>query len=460
MTSVFRRYAADAFPTGSLRQRYLGGAFWVMFGSSVSQAATFVALLIVARMLGSSAFGKYGMVQSTTGMLGLLAGLGLGLTTTKYVGELRSTDPERCGRIIGLATILSALTAGSVAVGLLLVAPALAAHQLNAPQLSSSLRIASIVLLFSAMTGVQTGTLMGLEAFKLAAYINLARAVLTLPLVVGGARFFGVNGVFAGMAVTAVATFLTTAVAQSFASRQKGIEIAYKNVWGEAPALWTFTVPGLLAMLVPGVVFWVVRGIIARQPNGYAELGVFTAADQWTQIMTFMAANLNQVALPIMANILAGNDWARFRKMVLGNILLPVLITFLFALVVVVSAPLIGRLYGASFTGLSLVLMLVGVVAVLQVLCGTLGNLLASMSKMWWGLLFNLLWGAVLMGATLLLANEGALGLASAYLIAYACHAVWGSAFSWRRMQALKRGWSADPVSVPRARLEQQWLQD
>src|ERR1022692_3038167 len=42
------------------------------------------------------------MIQSTVGMLGIFAGLGLGITATKYVAELRSHDPERAGRIIAL----------------------------------------------------------------------------------------------------------------------------------------------------------------------------------------------------------------------------------------------------------------------------------------------------------------------------------------------------------------------
>lgn len=448
MNETISRKISAIIPKGSLRQRYFGGAFWTLFGSGISQVATFVALLIVARMLGSNAFGEYGMVQSTTGMLGLLAGLGLGLTTTKYVGELRNTDPARCGRLIGLATNLSVIAAGAVALGLWLGAPVLATQQLNAPQLALSLRIASLTLVFSAMTGVQTGTLMGLEAFRVTAYINLARAIFTLVLVIGGARLFGVNGIFAGMAVTAAATFLATASVQRQASRKIGIEIKYRNVWGEARTLWAFTLPGLLAMLLPGVVFWLVRGIIARQPNGYAELGVFTAADQWTQIMSFIAAGLNQVALPILSNIYGSSDWQRFRKMVLGNVLLPVFITLVFALLVIISAPWIARAYGESFTGLLGVLRIVGIVAVMQVLGGALGNLLASLGEMWWGLLFNSLWGAVLIGATSLLAKDGALGLARAYLIAYACHSVWGSVFSWRRIQALKQGWTGAVAST------------
>ena len=44
---------------------------------------------------GQEGFGALGMIQSTAGMLGVLAGLGLGITATKYVSELRRLDPLR-----------------------------------------------------------------------------------------------------------------------------------------------------------------------------------------------------------------------------------------------------------------------------------------------------------------------------------------------------------------------------
>jgi len=41
--------------------------------------------IVVARILGKEEFGQLAIVQSTVGMLGVIAGLGLGLTATKHV---------------------------------------------------------------------------------------------------------------------------------------------------------------------------------------------------------------------------------------------------------------------------------------------------------------------------------------------------------------------------------------
>ena len=72
-----------------------GGAFWSVAGALISRgflAGGFAGVRVVP---GQEGFGALGMIQSTAGMLGVLAGLGLGITATKYVSELRRLDPLR-----------------------------------------------------------------------------------------------------------------------------------------------------------------------------------------------------------------------------------------------------------------------------------------------------------------------------------------------------------------------------
>src|SRR6266480_5058102 len=146
-------------PADSLRGRFARGAVWSLIGAVISQGSNLAASVITARLLGREQFGQYGMVQSTVGMFGVFAGMGLGLTATKYVAELRVINPERAGRIIALSTAVALATATTAVVALFAVAPWLAASTLNAPHLSAVLRIATGVLFLNALNGTQTGTL-------------------------------------------------------------------------------------------------------------------------------------------------------------------------------------------------------------------------------------------------------------------------------------------------------------
>jgi len=76
-------------PEGPLLGRFVVGAFWSVAGALISRGFLLAASVVCAWFLGKEGFGALGMIQSTTGMLGVLAGLGLGITATKYVSELR-----------------------------------------------------------------------------------------------------------------------------------------------------------------------------------------------------------------------------------------------------------------------------------------------------------------------------------------------------------------------------------
>jgi O-antigen/teichoic acid export membrane protein len=165
--SLWGRIAAS-----ELHSRLVRGAFWSLAGAVISQGLALVALIVAARVLGKTQFGEYGMIASTVGALGVFAGLGLGLTATKFVAEHRLRDPGRAGRILGLSTETAVVSGLVVSVSLYVLAPVLAERTLNAPQLVWELRLGCALLFLNALNGMQTGALCGLEAFKAIAWVT------------------------------------------------------------------------------------------------------------------------------------------------------------------------------------------------------------------------------------------------------------------------------------------------
>jgi O-antigen/teichoic acid export membrane protein len=100
-----------ALPAGSLRARTTRGTFWSIAGAGVAQGLALGVSMIGARVLGREGFGELGIVTSTVGMFGVFAGLRLGTTATKYVAELRVTDPGRASKILSLSLWTAALDA-------------------------------------------------------------------------------------------------------------------------------------------------------------------------------------------------------------------------------------------------------------------------------------------------------------------------------------------------------------
>ena len=94
--------------------RLASGAFWSLVGMICSKLLSVLATVIVARLLGKEAYGAMGMVISTMGAFAVLAGFGLGSTSTKYIAEYKQTDPAKAGRIYGLTTVVALLTSGTI----------------------------------------------------------------------------------------------------------------------------------------------------------------------------------------------------------------------------------------------------------------------------------------------------------------------------------------------------------
>ena len=233
--------AKTIWTADSLGGRFARGAVWSLVGATLSQGSSLAAAVVVARYLGRDLFGRYGMVQSTTGMIGIFAGLGLGITATKYVAELRDREPKRAGRIIalrlrrcsGFGERAGALLAGMRADS--------ATRTLNAPELALELKISSVALFLNAVNGAQTGVLSGFEAFRVIARINLARAIVAFPATAFAVFFWHLPGAVWALGITAAVSCVLSQFLVRHLCREYGTQARpLVRVAGDGSALELF----------------------------------------------------------------------------------------------------------------------------------------------------------------------------------------------------------------------------
>lgn len=262
---LMRSKMASLLPANSLRRRFARGAFWSVAATFMGQGLCLVASFVVARILGKAEFGELEMIQSTIGMFGVFAGLGLGVTATKHVAEFRSSESVRAGRVIGMVSIVASVSGGLASLVVLLAAPYLAEHVIDAPHLTLGIRIGAGLLFFNTLIGVQTGILPGLELFKVIAKVSLFRGILNFPLVVLGSYFWASTGVLTGMVCALAAGWL---ISHAVLRRQlfiSNIPVSYRNIRSELIVLWGFSIPAFLSGAVFSSVRWGANTLLVNQ---------------------------------------------------------------------------------------------------------------------------------------------------------------------------------------------------
>jgi len=412
--------------------RLAHGAAWSLLGSVISRGLMLIAYIAVARLLGKEGFGEFGIIQSTVAMFGILTGFGLGQTATRFVAELRLRDPARAGRIIALSEGVAAATGAIGAFFFLIAAPWLASHALAAPHLTNVLRLGSLLLLFGAMQGAQTGVLSGFEAFRAITIISIATGATTFVLTCTGAWYGGVMGTVLGQSIGLGVNVMVNHWQLRRIAAAANVCVSYRDCRREWSVLWTFSLPATLCGAIVTPVMWVGNALLVNQKMGYNEMGLFNAANQWRTAILFLPIVFAQPFYPVLASIAERAHEARFKK-ILGLCVLGTTATALIpGIVVICLAGLIMRAYGASFDDKGSVLILIVTATVLAAPTVGLLHGINARNRAWHAFYLTLGWAISFLASLAVFSRRGAQGLAWAYVISYAAQLLLFGAYAIR----------------------------
>ena len=422
-----------------LAVRLIHGSLWSFGGSLASRVFALLSAVLVARMLGKATYGQLGIMQSTIGMFGALAGFGMGTAASKFVAEFRHTDPARAGRVIALSSVVSWMSGIMLAAALFVLAPWLADGALASPSLAPYIRLSALLLLLNTVNGAQLGVLCGFEAFRGVSWINGLIGLLGLPLVVVGALLFELWGVVWGLILAQAAGCLASVRTRNRETARLQIPIpSWSKTASELPLVWQFALPATLGCLLVNPVNWACTAMLAVQPNGWEHVGALNAANQWFGALLWFPYLIAQSVMPVLSERIGVNDNARSAKVVIASVKITAAMTLPLVILGSLFSKYIMGAYGTEFVAdwPTLVVSLVTcVVVAVQV---PVGNLVAASGRMWDGFGMNPLWALVFLVATWYALDWGVLGLVSARLVAYVAQGVWGGVFAvcWMRSSA------------------------
>ncbi len=353
-------------------------------------------------------------------MVSTLAALGLGITATKYIADLRERDPERAGRIIGLTWTITAFSGLVLTlVSVVTEARQMAVVMIHAPELTDSIRIASAIVFLNAMLAYQNGALCGFEAFRGLARINLVSGVLSLPIVLLGVWRWGLNGAVSGTVVSLVITWWFNERLLRRECRLAGIPIQIRQGFQEVAVFWQFSLPALLGSLSIAPVLWFCSILVVRAPHGFEQMALYSGADRWHLAILFLPTALFRSVLPMLANMHSQNPDG-YRRVARAHLLINSVVVVVPVLAVAcLSVPIMSS-YGPGFRAGWSVLAVFCVGTIPEALNTILGFPLITGAKMWIRCGFDVALSTILLLLGMrLIPVYGALGFAIAYLTSF-----------------------------------------
>lgn len=421
----------------SLARRLAHGAFWTSVGTFASRGLNMVAMIVLARILGKEEFGEIGIIQGSVMMFETLAGFGLGWAATKYVAEFKNTDPAKAGRIISFVNYAAIATGGVLSLLFYFAAPWLAENTMAAPHLAQPLQLSSLVLFFSTLAGTQNGTLAGFEAFKSIARINLFSGLVNFCSIIIGGLYWGVMGAVVGLLLGQVANWGMNYFNMRFEAIRRGILVGSKGCWAEKEVLWKFGLPAILGGTMFQVATWASSALLVSQSGGFAEMGFYSAANQWFSALLFLPRVLGQAAIPALSEHIALGDVGIVRKILFGSLRINSVIVLSAVALGSVCSPWIMGLYGEEFSSAWLTLVLTLIAAGITAIQAPAAQLISSSGKMWFAMVMNGSWAIIFVIFSCALINLGSSGLATARVIAYAVYTIWSFVFSLKLLRNL-----------------------
>lgn len=397
------------------------GVFWNLFGTLFYQGLMLLSSILIARILEKSEYGQLGIIRSTVNMFVVLSAFGIGLTATKYIAELKNTNREKVGEIIGMTNLFTLFSSILISLSIFLFAEVIANDLMQTPNLVKEIKFSSIILFFCTLSGTQNGILVGFESYKLIAKNNFIAALLTFPIQLILTWLYGLSGAIVSFGLGYFILWVLNFFTVKKVCEIENLVINYKNSWNQKNILYRFSLPAFFSGALVAPVMWLCNLFLIKNSSGFNEMALFDAANQWRNVILFIPAMVSRVALPLFSK--HSNLHEKFSNILKFNVAINFLFTALICLVVYFFSSIIMGFYGQDFIVGKFVLTILCLSTVFSSVSAIIGQAIAGKDEMWKGFYFNLIWAIFLIGfSRYFIKSMGAEGLALSYLIAYFLH--------------------------------------
>lgn len=332
-------------------QRSAQGSLILVIGQVTSTIITAIAMILVARILGSTSYGQLAIATIPISIASMFTDLGIGSGLVKYIAQYRME-----GRKEDIRTLLAIGLAINTAAGLALMSIIFfssgyfAKSVFNRSEIQLLIQVASVNLLAQSLIKTARSVFIGFERMEFISLTTIIQSVLKsvlAPLLV----FLGLGafGAALGQATSLVITgaICLTLVITAFYKRERLDEPSLDYMHG-TKLLIIYGFPLFLSVLLGGVLSQVYYFLTALYVDTY-YIGNFHAATNFSVIIAFFTMPISTVLFPLFSKL----DYRENDKLVLvyqNSIKYAALIVVPVAsILMLLSEPIVQIIYGADY---------------------------------------------------------------------------------------------------------------
>jgi O-antigen/teichoic acid export membrane protein len=385
---------------------------WNLSGNLISKGSVFVVSVITARLLGDEDFGRVALIQQTIAVFVVFATMGLSVTSIKFVAEA-----VKDGRLAVQSVMSKIMTAALILSSIVLAVCLYSANFIslfffNELELVLSIKLASVVIVFSTINQVQFGMLSGLNRFDLLAKSNIISGLINIPITIFLVNQFGLNGfVLSLFSVALILAFINRVFINSVVKR-----IEHKHTWQaiDYKKIYKFAGPNVLSAIVFSVATW--YGFSLLTQINLIEVAAFNVSNQLFGVIFVIPTMLAQVLMSFVAK-----DKSNRNFYLLKSVKINVIITFSCCFPLMFFAGDIMGIYGETYREYEVLLVLTLLSVVAVGLSSQFEHYFVGIGRLSLHLKYTVLYAAVFVSLSIILVHKGAIGIAIARFTAYCC---------------------------------------
>ncbi|MGD6810782.1 MAG: flippase [Candidatus Bathyarchaeia archaeon] len=392
-------------------------SFNYLWGLVISTVISSLGTIFVANLLGSDAYGLYGIALTVPTLIMLFRDWGINSAMVRYTAQYRAENRVAEIRSIFVSGILFEIVFGLLlSIVSFLISGYLAVDIYNRPEITSLIQIASFSVLASGLTNAATAVFTGTEETKYNSIMmicqSFVKTFLIIGLVIAG---LGTSGAIIGFTIASMVAGLIGLTFTAILYHRMPKPFSHKlEIRAYTKEMLTYSIPISLSTIISG---FLAQFYVVLLPYFFTDnslIGNYYAAQNFVILIGFFSLPITTMLFPAFSKLDIKKERASLKNIFQFSVKYSsVIVVPVAALVMCLSTQAVTTLFGNSYGSAPLFLALM---AINYLFCATgnlsIGNIINSQGHTKVNLKFILLTAAIgfPMGY-LLIMNYGVFGL-------------------------------------------------